>query len=112
VVAQDLGVVVPVEDVYAEALVARDRYTMSYPDFLSPNRTSSELSKGQRSRARREPSGVFSLFKAPQIQQFKEAFQLIDYDKDGWVNEQDLKEIFASLGALRHESLHALMDIP
>ena len=65
-----------------------------YPDHLAPK----GMSKGQKSRARREPSGVFSLFQAPQIQQFKEAFQLIDHDKDGWVNESDLKEIFASLG--------------
>jgi len=60
-----------------------------YPDYLSPTAT-----QGRKSRARREPSGVFSLFQAPQIQQFKEAFQLIDHDKDGWVNESDLKEIF------------------
>ena len=71
-----------------------------YPDYLTANVTPSKLSKGQKSRARREPSGVFSLFQAPQIQQFKEAFQLIDHDKDGWVNESDLKEIFASLGRL------------
>lgn len=71
-----------------------------YPDYLSPNVTPTKLSKSQKSRARREPSGVFSLFQAPQIQQFKEAFQLIDHDKDGWVSEQDLKEIFASLGRL------------
>lgn len=64
-----------------------------YPDYLSPTAT-----QGQKSRARREPSGVFSLFQAPQVQQFKEAFQLIDHDKDGWVNESDLKEIFTSLG--------------
>lgn len=77
--------------------------TMSrYPDYLSPNPTPTKLSKNQKSRARREPSGVFSLFQAPQIQQFKEAFQLIDHDKDGWVNENDLKEIFASLGVLAH----------
>ncbi|KAJ7651719.1 hypothetical protein DFH06DRAFT_1270583 [Mycena polygramma] len=70
-----------------------------YPDYLSPNVTPSKLlSKAQKSRARREPSGVFSLFQAPQIQQFKEAFQLIDHDKDGWVGEKDLREIFASLG--------------
>ncbi|KAH9486549.1 Myosin regulatory light chain 2, smooth muscle minor isoform [Psilocybe cubensis] len=69
-----------------------------YPDYLTPNTTPLKLTKGQKSRARREPSGVFSLFQAPQIQQFKEAFQLIDHDKDGWVNESDLKEIFASLG--------------
>ncbi|EAU92750.1 hypothetical protein CC1G_01795 [Coprinopsis cinerea okayama7 len=69
-----------------------------YPDYLSPNPTPTKLSKAQKSRARREPSGVFSLFQASQIQQFKEAFQLIDHDKDGWVNENDLRQIFASLG--------------
>lgn len=69
-----------------------------YPDYLSPNGTPTKVTKGQKSRARREPSGVFSLFQAPQIQQFKEAFQLIDHDKDGWINESDLKEIFTSLG--------------
>lgn len=41
---------------------------------------------------------MFSLFQAPQIQQFKEAFQLIDHDKDGWIQEGDLREIFSSLG--------------
>ena len=69
-----------------------------YPDYLSASSTPTKLTKAQKSRARREPSGVFSLFQAPQIQQFKEAFQLIDHDKDGWVNEKDLKEIFSSLG--------------
>jgi len=69
-----------------------------YPDYLTVTDTPRKLSKGQKSRARREPSGVFSLFQAPQIQQFKEAFQLIDHDKDGWVNESDLKEIFTNLG--------------
>ncbi|KAE9403104.1 EF-hand [Gymnopus androsaceus JB14] len=69
-----------------------------YANHLSPNLPSTKLSKSQKSRARREPSGVFSLFQAPQIQQFKEAFQLIDHDKDGWVNESDLREIFTSLG--------------
>lgn len=69
-----------------------------YPDYLSPNITPTKGTKTQKSRTRREPSGVFSLFQAPQIQQFKEAFQLIDHDKDGWVNERDLKEIFSSLG--------------
>ncbi|KAI6153776.1 EF-hand [Pisolithus tinctorius] len=66
-----------------------------YPDHLSAGPASPRHSK---SRARREASGVFSLFQAPQIQQFKEAFQLIDHDKDGWVTESDLKEIFTSLG--------------
>jgi len=70
-----------------------------YPSHLSPNPTPTKA-KAPKSRARREPSGVFSLFQAPQIQQFKEAFQLIDHDKDGWVNEKDLREIFNSLGII------------
>ncbi|KAF8488533.1 EF-hand [Gautieria morchelliformis] len=69
-----------------------------YPDHLTPNSTPSKLSKAQKSRARREPSGVFSLFQTPQIQQFKEAFSLIDQDGDGLISEQDLKGIFLSLG--------------
>ena len=71
-----------------------------YPAYLSPNPTPTKGGRAPKSRARREPSGVFSLFQAPQIQQFKEAFQLIDHDKDGWISESDLKEIFTSLGML------------
>ncbi|KAK2461590.1 hypothetical protein APHAL10511_006053 [Amanita phalloides] len=69
-----------------------------YPDHLSANPTPSKGGRGPKSWARREPSGVFSLFQASQVQQFKEAFQLIDHDKDGWVSEGDLREIFSSLG--------------
>ncbi|OCH89572.1 EF-hand protein [Obba rivulosa] len=73
-----------------------------YPSHLSadftPTSSPSKLTKAQKSRARREPSGVFSLFQPPQIQQFREAFSLIDHDGDGVVSEQDLKHIFTSLG--------------
>jgi len=69
-----------------------------YPDYLSANITPTKGGRGPKSRARREPSGVFSMFQAPQVQQFKEAFQLVDHDKDGWVSESDLREIFSSLG--------------
>jgi myosin regulatory light chain 12 len=72
-----------------------------YPSHLSADATpGGPLTKSQKSRARREPSGVFSLFQPAQIQQFKEAFSLIDQDRDGVVSERDLKEIFASLGVL------------
>ncbi|KAI0684749.1 EF-hand protein [Cytidiella melzeri] len=66
------------------------------PD-ITPQSTPSKL-KSHKSRSRREPSGVFSLFQPPQIQQFREAFSLIDHDGDGVVSEQDLKHIFTSLG--------------
>src|SRR5712672_1573852 len=70
-----------------------------YSTHLSPNVTPTKSGKAQKSRARREPSGVFSLFQPQQIQQFKEAFSLIDQDRDGLVGEQDLKDTFTSLGA-------------
>ncbi|KAF8445742.1 hypothetical protein L210DRAFT_3392307 [Boletus edulis BED1] len=56
-------------------------------------------------RQRREPSGLFSLFQPAQIQQFKEAFQLIDNDKDGWITHADLRQIFSSLGMSPSEAI-------
>ncbi|TFK56711.1 EF-hand [Heliocybe sulcata] len=67
-----------------------------YPDYLSAG--GPQLTKAQKSRARREASGVFQLFNPLQIQQFKEAFSLIDQDRDGIVSEKDLKDLFTSLG--------------
>ncbi|KAG8994274.1 hypothetical protein FRB93_001644 [Tulasnella sp. JGI-2019a] len=68
-----------------------------YPSNLTTGGNPSRL-KPRTSRSRREPSGVFTLFQPAQIQQFKEAFSLIDQDGDGMVTEADLKSIFASLG--------------
>ncbi|KZT08551.1 EF-hand protein [Laetiporus sulphureus 93-53] len=71
----------------------------NYGGLLSPTGGSNDQpNKPQRPRQRREPSGVFSLFSPSQIQQFREAFSLIDHDGNGVVSEQDLKHIFASLG--------------
>ena len=41
---------------------------------------------------------MFTLFQPAQVQQFREAFSLIDQDGDGVISEEDLKRIFASLG--------------
>lgn len=68
-----------------------------YPSSLAPD-AQPPGSRTQKSRARREPSGAFQLFQAPQIQQFKEAFSLIDQDGDGIVSEKDLKAVFTNLG--------------
>ena len=81
-----------------------------YPSHLSPDITPTKSGKAQKSRARREPSGVFSLFQPQQIQQFKEAFSLIDQDRDGLVGERDLRDTFASLGA--HDKSGALELTP
>lgn len=84
--------------------------------YLSPNVTPTKSGKAQKSRSRREPSGVFSLFQPQQIQQFKEAFSLIDQDRDGLVGEQDLKDTFTSLGARTHTTfnlrIHGVLTPP
>ena len=65
-----------------------------YGELLTP----SKASKSAKSRARREPSGVFAMFQPAQVQQFKEAFSLIDQNRDGVITEQDLRDTFNSLG--------------
>ena len=49
-------------------------------------------------RAQRATSNVFSMFDMGQIQEFKEAFFMIDQDRDGFITKEDLQDIFASLG--------------
>jgi len=41
---------------------------------------------------------VFALFSQSQIQEFKEAFTMIDNDRDGIIGEEDLAAIFSSTG--------------
>lgn len=43
-------------------------------------------------------SNVFAMFDQNQIQEFKEAFNMIDANKDQLIDSSDLAEIYASLG--------------
>ncbi|XP_052777000.1 myosin regulatory light polypeptide 9-like [Mya arenaria] len=49
-------------------------------------------------RAQRATSNVFAMFDQAQIQEFKEAFNMIDQDRDGFVSKEDLHDMLASLG--------------
>lgn len=49
-------------------------------------------------RPQRMTSNVFAMFDQTQIQEFKEAFNMIDANKDQLICTDDLAEIFASLG--------------
>jgi myosin regulatory light chain 12 len=49
-------------------------------------------------RAKRGTSNVFALFNQSQIQEFKEAFTMIDQDRDGVINENDLAAIHQQIG--------------
>lgn len=55
-------------------------------------------------KAARATSNVFALFDQTQIQEFKEAFQFIDSNKDGFIDKEDLRATFDSLGKILSES--------
>ncbi len=52
-------------------------------------------------RVQRATSNVFAMFDQAQIQEFKEAFNMIDQNRDGFIDKDDLHDMFASLGMLR-----------
>lgn len=54
--------------------------------------------KSTKKRAQRATSNVFAMFDQSQIQEFKEAFNMIDQNRDGFIDAVDLKDMFASLG--------------
>lgn len=49
-------------------------------------------------RAQRATSNVFALFNQAQIQEFKEAFAMMDQDRDGVINDADLSSIYEQIG--------------
>merc|ERR1712189_122950 len=69
--------------------------------FAYPNSKMSSK-KGKKSsgkkRAQRATSNVFAMFDQSQIQEFKEAFNMIDQNRDGFIDKTDLQDMFASLG--------------
>nr|CDS34209.1 myosin regulatory light chain 2 smooth muscle [Hymenolepis microstoma] len=60
--------------------------------------SSSKSRKRVRPRTQRYTSNVFSMFTEAQINEFKEAFSLIDGSKDGIIDQGDLEEVFRSMG--------------
>ncbi|KAA0198205.1 Regulatory myosin light chain short version [Fasciolopsis buskii] len=59
---------------------------------------STKSKRRTRNRTQRYTSNVFSMFTDSQINEFKEAFSMIDSTKDGIIDQTDLEEIFRSLG--------------
>ena len=56
--------------------------------------------RGPKKRAQRATSNVFAMFDQAQIQEFKEAFNMIDQNRDGFIDKEDLHDMLASLGEL------------
>lgn len=57
-----------------------------------------EEKKEEPKRAQRATSNVFALFNQSQIQEFKEAFAMIDTNRDGIIDVEDLRSIWTNLG--------------
>lgn len=57
-----------------------------------------EAPKEEPKRAQRATSNVFALFNQAQITEFKEAFTMIDQDRDGIISEGDLAAIYQQIG--------------
>ena len=55
---------------------------------------------GEKKKVQRSGSNVFAMFSQQQVQVFKEAFQMIDQDKDGFISKNDIRQTFDSLGRL------------
>jgi len=45
-------------------------------------------------------SNVFSMFEQSQIQEYKEAFTIIDQNRDGIITKDDLRDVLATMGQL------------
>ncbi|KAK2141986.1 hypothetical protein LSH36_1008g01012 [Paralvinella palmiformis] len=54
--------------------------------------------KEEPKRAQRATSNVFALFNQSQIQEFKEAFTMIDQNRDGIIDVSDLSAIYQQIG--------------
>ena len=57
-----------------------------------------EAPVAEKKKAQRSGSNVFAMFTQQQVQVFKEAFQMIDQDKDGFISKNDIRQTFDSLG--------------
>ncbi|EGW07746.1 Myosin regulatory light polypeptide 9 [Cricetulus griseus] len=54
--------------------------------------------KTTKKRPQHAPSNVFSMFDQSKIQEFKEASNMIDQNRDGFIDKEDLHDMLASMG--------------
>ena len=75
---------------------------------MSSRKTKAKTTK---KRAQRATSNVFAMFDQAQIQEFKEAFNMIDQNRDGFIDKEDLHDMLASLGKLKIVKLCFFSDV-
>merc|ERR1711936_100934 len=79
---------------------ARTRDSFRLPPSSRPQTSSTnKMARGSGSKkAKKSGSNVFALFSQRQIQEFKEAFGIMDADKDGLLSSSDIVAAFSSVG--------------
>lgn len=74
------------------------------PAAAAPAPAAAPAKSSTKKRAQRSTSNVFAMFTQHQVQEFKEAFQFIDQDKDGFISKNDIRATFDSLGRLTNDT--------
>jgi Ca2+-binding EF-hand superfamily protein len=69
-----------------------------------PAEEAASTTRSSKKRVQRSGSNVFAMFTQHQVQEFKEAFQFIDQDKDGFISKSDIRATFDALGRLTNDS--------
>lgn len=71
----------------------------------------SKKSRAPKKRVARRTSNVFAMFEQAQIQEFKEAFNVIDQNRDGFIDKDDLREVYGNFGKEVEDSvLNEMLD--
>lgn len=73
-------------------------YFSRLQDFRMSSRKTAGRRATTKKRAQRATSNVFAMFDQAQIAEFKEAFNMIDQNHDGFIDKEDLHDMLASLG--------------
>merc|ERR1712029_343427 len=79
--------------------LTRDSFRLPPSSRPQTSNSSNKMAKGSGSKkAKKSGSNVFALFSQRQIQEFKEAFGIMDADKDGLLSSSDIVAAFCSVG--------------
>ncbi|XP_006884830.1 PREDICTED: myosin regulatory light chain 12B-like [Elephantulus edwardii] len=65
---------------------------------IDPNKNKKAKTKTIKKHPQHTTSNVFAMFNQSQIQEFKEAFSMIDQNRDGFFDKENLHDVLTSLG--------------
>lgn len=63
------------------------------------------MSKAKKAGKKRSGSDAFQSFDQKTINEFKEAFGIMDQNKDGYIDKGDLKDLYASMGQIPNDKM-------